>query len=441
MRVNRPMNAASFLLAFAGLGGWAAGGSAQTPAITANGREIFSLNAAGAATGGIPAGLRLLSGSVTVATRDGARMLKASTPTEFLIALPEALPQDFTLEFDIVPKQCCNPEDLAVEGTPTLSRSSGSAQILWHRNVQSVMGGGPAYQSTTPADLQESTPGQLTNIVISVEGETVKLYTNGKRLYTLTERRFARGRVLRVFLGGQDDGDQAVHLARLRVSAGAATATTIAQQSSTVQVPVSTSPVNVQPAGGTPASIAPTPAPPPATSVTPRASTGAVEAGPVTTATPRTTLGTLPSRSVELAGFTAIGTFSSFASRTITLTGFSAMGGFTSVAPRTVTLSGFSATGGFTNVAPRTVTLDGFTATGVFTSAPRTVTLAGFTAAGVFASSPRTVTLAGFSATGVYTSFAPRTVVLSGFTSVGVFTTLAPRTVTLSGFSAVGINP
>ena len=79
------------------------------------------------------------------------------------------------------------------------------------------------YQATMPGDLRESLPGQLTQIVASFSGETVKLYTNGRRLYTLTERRFARGRVIRVFLGGQDDGDQAVYLARLRVTAGAAT--------------------------------------------------------------------------------------------------------------------------------------------------------------------------------------------------------------------------
>ena len=40
--------------------------------------------------------------------RDGARMLKASTPTEFLVTLPEVLPADFTIEFDIVPKSCCS---------------------------------------------------------------------------------------------------------------------------------------------------------------------------------------------------------------------------------------------------------------------------------------------------------------------------------------------
>ena len=50
----------------------------QGPAAT--GREIFLLDAAGNPAGGLPSGIRLLSGSVADATRDCARKLKASTP-------------------------------------------------------------------------------------------------------------------------------------------------------------------------------------------------------------------------------------------------------------------------------------------------------------------------------------------------------------------------
>jgi hypothetical protein len=46
----------------------------------------------------------------------------------------------------------------------------------------------------------------------------VKMYTNGRRLFTLTERKFVRGRVLRVSLGGQDDDKYAVYLSRLRIA-------------------------------------------------------------------------------------------------------------------------------------------------------------------------------------------------------------------------------
>ena len=77
------------------------------------------------------------------------------------------------------------------------------------------------YQAAMPAALAGTLPGQLSTVVVTFDGTEVKLYTNGQRLFTLEDRRFMRGGVLRVFLGGQDDGDQAVYLAGLRILAGA----------------------------------------------------------------------------------------------------------------------------------------------------------------------------------------------------------------------------
>jgi hypothetical protein len=74
------------------------------------------------------------------------------------------------------------------------------------------------YQAPMPEDFNVILPAALTEVTASFEGGTVKLYTNGRRLYTLTDRRFARGRTLRLSLGGQDDGDQAVYLAKLRIA-------------------------------------------------------------------------------------------------------------------------------------------------------------------------------------------------------------------------------
>jgi hypothetical protein len=72
-----------------------------------------------------------------------------------------------------------------------------------------------------PEDFKVTLPAALTEVTASFDGGTVKLYTNGRRLYTLTDRRFARGRTLRLSLGGQDNEDQAVYLAKLRIATNA----------------------------------------------------------------------------------------------------------------------------------------------------------------------------------------------------------------------------
>jgi len=181
-------------------------------------RTLFDLNLAGVPLGELPSQIKLLKGNLELADKDGIRMLKASNVSEFLLTLPEFLPENFTVEFELVPKACCNPEDLAFEGTRAINQGAASARIAWDSDgYLNVTGGGERYETKVPEDLAASLPGVLTQVAVSFAGNTVSLYTNGKRLYTLSERRFVRGKVLRVHLGGQDDAQQAVYLARMRV--------------------------------------------------------------------------------------------------------------------------------------------------------------------------------------------------------------------------------
>jgi hypothetical protein len=229
-------------------------------------REILALSFASTQPGQLPAGVRLVNGRVDVVDKDGVRMLRATGPAEFVVTLPEALPTDFTLEFDLIAKPDGGSDDLTFEGTARRSASSVSAEVKWSPTTQSVSGGGlNEFSAATPASLSETLPGQLARIIASFSGTTLKLYTNGVRLYTLTDRLFVRGTVLRVVLGGQDE-EHAVYLARLRVAAGAGS---LAAATSVVALPAATPtatitpiapaqespPLERAPLGGTPTSL------------------------------------------------------------------------------------------------------------------------------------------------------------------------------------------
>jgi hypothetical protein len=69
-------------------------------------------------------------------------------------------------------------------------------------------------------------------VALSFDDEDIRMYTNGKRVYSLSNRKFVRGRVLRVFLGGTDDDRNAVYLSRVHV-ADAATTVAASQSGST----------------------------------------------------------------------------------------------------------------------------------------------------------------------------------------------------------------
>jgi hypothetical protein len=181
-------------------------------------RTIYQMSFAGLHPGDLPQGIKLVSGQLEIGSKDGKPTLFTNAPTVILVRLPEVLPADFTVEFEIAAKKCCNPEDLMFEGTPRNNRGVASAEVTWHPSRIAVVGGGEMYQTDVPADLGLTLPGTLSQVNASYDAGTLKLYTNGKRLYTLNDRQFARGRVLRVFLGGQAGAEYAVHLAGLRIA-------------------------------------------------------------------------------------------------------------------------------------------------------------------------------------------------------------------------------
>ena len=187
-------------------------------------RTIYQMSFANLKPGELPEGIKLITGNLDIGSKDGKPTLVTNSPTEFVVRLPEVLPSDFTIEFEVAAKKCCNPEDLTFEGSRKKNRGVASAEVTWHPSHIMVVGGGEMYQSDVPEDLGLTLPNTLSQVGMSYDAGTLKLYTNGKRLYTLSDRKFARGRVLRVSLGGQDGPEYAVHLAGLRIATNSAPA-------------------------------------------------------------------------------------------------------------------------------------------------------------------------------------------------------------------------
>jgi len=134
-------------------------GASSQPAVSlAPGTTLFQLDLSGTPVGEFPTSIKQLKGMMEVVQKNGMPMLKASAASEFLITLPQVLPQDFTLEFDLVPKQGSNPQDLSFEGTPTINQGTGSAHLLWHATgyLSVIGGGGDTYESPMPESPKRS---------------------------------------------------------------------------------------------------------------------------------------------------------------------------------------------------------------------------------------------------------------------------------------------
>jgi len=189
----------------------------------------FSALSAGAP---LPASLQLVSGKAAVADREGTLMLKANERTILLLRLPEVLPQNATLEFDVVPRDCiCLPADFMFEGTMSSTRGPASAEVEWFKDGLAIVGGipnGSPGEVRAPAGLAESLQGTLVKVRVQLEGTKVRLFTNETELLN-REVRFQRSRFIRITLGGNGEGEErAVYLARVRVGTDAPATGTVA---------------------------------------------------------------------------------------------------------------------------------------------------------------------------------------------------------------------
>jgi len=194
---------------------------AQT--VTPGAREILSLDFTSLPVGDFPKRNDLhTQSSLEIVDHNGAHMLKSWTLSDFLVDLPETLPDAFTVELDVVSQECCGSDDMSLE-TMRNDPNQNSAKLTWSPARQNVSGGGGSgFTASTTI-----TRGQLAHIMVSVEGTTIKAYTDNARLYTVSGYRLTRGRVLRVWLNGSDEKKGAVFLSRIRVAEGAATVSQI----------------------------------------------------------------------------------------------------------------------------------------------------------------------------------------------------------------------
>jgi OmpA-OmpF porin, OOP family len=184
-------------------------------------RTIFYTDFTEDQVGNFPKRLTFKNGQMEVVELDGGqRALKASSFSELMIPLPEALPQRFTVELDVI-----NRDSRGVAAN-TFEMSGGNAfnddkytVVGWGHNGLSVSGGGVQGMSimAKDADIQRYV-GHPASFRILGDGPALKLYADEKRIANIPNGGFQRGRNLALYLQGRDDEKNAVYVTRIRVA-------------------------------------------------------------------------------------------------------------------------------------------------------------------------------------------------------------------------------
>lgn len=172
--------------------------------------------------GNFARGLKYRSGPIEVVERDGAKALRSTGRSTFLIPLGKKLPERFTLEIDVIAprEQCCGYEVMTFEGGPELDRGEKSAEVIWHPTATMIFGGGQdaRSQSKVPDAMQTQLLGQVAHVRVLMDSAYFKMYTNERRMHNIPELRFRRDSVLRVFVNGFAENDLAVYITSIRVA-------------------------------------------------------------------------------------------------------------------------------------------------------------------------------------------------------------------------------
>ncbi|HET6778778.1 MAG TPA: OmpA family protein, partial [Gemmatimonadales bacterium] len=186
-------------------------------------RTLFYSDFTDDQVGNFPERLEFKSGQMEVVEFEGGkRAIKASNQSEFLIPLPEVLPEKFTIELDVINRKSRSSAEATLNlagGSDGLAGSNKDLKIGWGYWGLETRDGGLENQSlpAKQADVERYV-GNPASIRLLGDGKYLKIYADEKRIANFPKVELTRGKALTVRLNAHDDADGAVYLTRIRVA-------------------------------------------------------------------------------------------------------------------------------------------------------------------------------------------------------------------------------
>ncbi len=157
--------------------------------------------------------LKYKSGPVEVVERDGAKVLRVTGRSTFLIPIGRTLPERFTFEIDVIAPEPKDGEHdlhemLTFEGGAEDTRGPQSASVVWMTSLAWIAGGGqssPSSNVAVPAAMLPLLRGHVAHLRVLMDGPYFKMYVNERRLYNIPELPVRRDSVIRVSVNASED--------------------------------------------------------------------------------------------------------------------------------------------------------------------------------------------------------------------------------------------
>ncbi len=168
--------------------------------------------------GNFPARLQFVEGNMEVAELGGRRVLRATSQSKLSIALPEVLPQRFTIEIDVINRPSLDGTDFYLRGSPGRIDDAKTSIIAWGSDGVAMLGGGGGEVRLSNNEANRVRySGKPAQLRILGDGKYVKVYLDEKRLANVPNANFDRSKLVHLVIDARTE-DNSAYVSRIRVA-------------------------------------------------------------------------------------------------------------------------------------------------------------------------------------------------------------------------------
>jgi outer membrane protein OmpA-like peptidoglycan-associated protein len=176
-------------------------------------RVLFAETFDGDRVGNFPKRLTLVGGNAEVVEWKGRRMLRATADTDFVVPLPEKLPERFTVEFDYYQAAGHFAATMATSRLKEKYWNQYPGSYLTLGNISGLVGKGPEASMTIHKTREGLTP-----VRVQVDGSYVKVYLDEQRVANAPNAVVIRGDAIQFHMTAKQT--QPAFLGNVRIAAG-----------------------------------------------------------------------------------------------------------------------------------------------------------------------------------------------------------------------------
>ena len=168
--------------------------------------------------GNFPRNLEFGQGNMEIVEWEGGRYLRSTADSQFIVDLPEALPEKFTIEFDYYEPTGYHNGAMVTDADRI--ESAGNPQVrAYYKGAVFLMGNDTGVGGTSKAYTRTyRTKERMTAIRIQVDGSYAKVYADEERVSNVPNAEIHHGRRLSFHLHGSQDSP--AYLGNLVIAGG-----------------------------------------------------------------------------------------------------------------------------------------------------------------------------------------------------------------------------